>query len=810
MSDFRHAVRALCKSPGFSTVAILTIAVGIGANTSLFSVYDRLVLNPVTIPNASSLVAIWTSNPQLNFNAPAVSWPRYEEISDQARTFSSVGISAFDNFTLTGNGDPEQLNGLRVSATFFPTLGILPDVGRNFSASEDLPNGPSVCVISHELWQTRFGGRPIVGDTITLNSAPWQVIGIMPPHLTPPFAQAQVFAPRVFDVGGLTPLQVQNGAGYAQPIARLKPGVTLDQARDDLASIARASRERFPTRLDANNTMRPRFFVEALVGNLRQTFNALNGAVAFVLLIACANVAALFLGRLTARHREIAVRQSLGATRPHIIRQFTAESFVFSLAAGLFGVLLALWALSAVQSLVASQLPPNTTLSLNTRALLFTAFTSVLTALLVGLVPAVQASRANAVEALKDSARGSSSGRSGWFRSALIVGEVALSVVLLVGSSLLLASFVRLQRTAPGFEPDGVATAFVGVPAVRYPTPARQSQFFDDVIERLRAQPGVSGAAAAVGIPLSGFNPRSPYSVGGRPVLPLPQRPLANLDIVSDGYFSVMRIPLRAGRVFGASDTQTSPGVCAINESFAKRLFPGESPLGHVLLRGRDANVRAEIVGVVGDVKSTGLDIPAPDEIYYPLRQIAQAGTSVVRVQGLLARAANGDAARLQSAIRTAVASVDRDQAISAFTTLNNTIANSLGVQRIVASLTAVFAGIALILSAVGLYSVVAYAVSQRTSEIGIRMALGAQRGQVIALVMRGGIQLVAAGLVIGLAAAAGTSRLIQTLLFDVRPLEPAIYASVAAVFAMVAALACLLPSLRASRIDPLIALRAV
>jgi predicted permease len=802
MTDLKHAVRALITNPAFSLVAILTIAVGIGANTSLFSVYDRLVLNPATIPNPSSLIAIWTNNPQLNLNAPAISWPRYEEIRDQAQGFASVGMSAFDNFTLTGNGDPEQLNGLRVSASFFPTLGILPAIGRNFSASDDLPNGPSVCVISHELWQTRFGGRSIVGDTITLNSQPWQVIGITPPHLTAPFGQVQLFAPRVFDVGGLTPIQVQNGAGYAQPIARLKPGVTLARARDELASISRASREHHATRLDANNISEARMFVDALVGNLEPTFNALNGAVAFVLLIACANVASLFLSRLTSRQKEIAVRQSLGATRSHVIRQFVIESLVFSTAAGLVGTLFALWALAAIQSLVANQLPPNTALTLNARAFAFTAIVSILTALLVGLVPAIQASRTDVVDALKDTARGSSSRRGGAFRSALIVGEVALSVVLLVGSTLLLVSFLKLQRTAPGFEPAGAATAFVGIPAVRYPTPAQQARFFDEVIRRLKAEPGVTAAAAAIGIPLGGFNPRSPYAVAGRPVPPLPQRPIANLGIVSDEYFAMMHIPVIAGRAFNATDQEKSPGVCIVNESFARRLFPGQSPLGRTLLRGRDADFRAEIVGVIRDVKTNGLNAPVPDEIYYPMRQLGRPG------MGVLART-TGDGERLQAAIRSAVAAVDRDQPISFFATLETNIGNSLGVQRIVASLTAIFAALALVLSAVGLSSVVAYAVSQRTAEIGIRMALGAQRTQVIRLVMRNGLQLVGIGLVVGLAAAAGTARLIRTLLFDVRPLDPVIYAGVAALFTIVAALACLLPSLRASRIDPLRALRA-
>jgi len=520
-----------------------------------------------------------------------------------------------------------------------------------------------------------------------------------------------------------------------------------------------------------------------------------------VLLIACANVAALFLSRLTARQKEIAVRQSLGATRSMVIRQFIVESFVFSAIAGATGILLALWALSAVQSLVASQLPPGTLLTLDARALLFTAAISALTAFLVGLVPAVQASRGPVVEILKDTARGSSSGRGGRIRAALIVGEVALSVVLLVGSTLLLASFLRLQRTPPGFEPNGAATAFVGLPATRYPTPDQRALFFDQVIERLRAEPGVTDAAAAVNIPMNGFNPRSPYAVGGRPIPPLPQRPIAGLGIVSDDYFRLMRIPFVAGRAFDARDRSGGANVCIINESFAKRLFPGESAIGKILLRGRNAEFPTQIVGIVHDVRTTGLNVPPPDDIYYPMRQLGQSG------MGVLART-NGDAEQLQAAIRAAVAAVDPNQPISFFATLETNVANSLGAQRIVASLTVVFAAIALVLSAIGLYYVVAYAVSQRTAEIGIRMALGAQRRQVVGLVMRGGLQLVAVGLVVGLVAAAATARLIQTLLYEVRPMEPAVYGGVAVLFTAIAAVACLIPSLRAARIDPLDALR--
>jgi predicted permease len=802
MSDLKAAIRALQKSPAFTLVAVVTIAIGIGANTTLFSVYDRLVLNPVTIPGPSSLVAIWTNNPSLNFNAPALAWSRYEDIRDHARSFASIGISAFDNFTLTGNGEPAQLNSQRISATFFPTLGILPARGRNFTADEDLPNGPAVCIVSHELWQTRFGGRlSLVGENIMLNGQPWQVVGIMPPRLSPPFGQVQVFAPRVFEIGGLTPVQIQAGAGYAQPIARLKRGVPLAQAAAELAALSRSYKEAFASKLDAHNTSEPRMFVAALVGNLEPAFYTLIGAVSFVLLIACANVASLFLGRLTARHKEIAVRQSLGATRTHVVRQFLVESLAFSAVAGALGVLMALWSLSAIQSTIASQLPPNTTLTLNWRGLAFTGGVTLISALLVGLVPALQASKSRLVDVLKDSARGSSGERGGRLRAILIVGEVALSVVLLVGSSLLLLSFLKLQRTPPGFEPEGAAAAFVGVPLTRYKTNTQQADFFNQVIERLRASPGVTDAATALGLPLAG-NPRAPYSVGGRPVLPLPQRPLAGFGIVSEDYFRLMKIGFAEGRAFRPEDREGSPNAIIVNQSFARHVFPGESALGKTLMRGGNADIKGEIVGVIRDIKTNGLNAPVPDEVYYPLRQLGRPGMNII------ART-SGEPAALQSVIRAAVAAVDKDQPISFFATLEANVATSLGTQRIVASLTTIFAALAFVMSVVGLYSVLAYAVSQRTAEIGIRMALGAQAAQVIRLIMRSGLQLVAIGLALGLAAAAVAARLIQALLFDIRPLEPLVYAAVALTFAIVASLACLLPSLRASRIDPIIALRA-
>ncbi|HYM25710.1 MAG TPA: ABC transporter permease [Vicinamibacterales bacterium] len=803
MSQLKLALRTLRLNPTFTVGAVLTIALGIGANTALFSVFDRLILRPITLQNPGSLVALWVENPALNLLAPAVSWPRYEDIRASAKAFATIADSAFDNFTLTGNGDPQQLNGLRVTASFLSTIGITPAFGRNFTPEEDVPNGPNVCILSHELWKTQFGSRPsIIGETIQLNGQSWEVVGILPPRLSNPFNQTQVLAPRVSEVTGLTKQQVDAAAGYSQPVGRLKPGVTLEQAAAELKALDRSYHERFATRLDANNAVLARNFVETLTGNLRPTFYTLLGAVGVVLLIACANVAALFLSKISARQKEIAIRQALGASRTDVIAQFLTESLVLAAIAGFVGTLFAMWALSAIQWAFAKQLPQGTALSIDWRSLVFTAGVTLASALLVGIVPSWQASRSAVGDVLKDAGRGSSPARGGRFRAALVVAEVALSTVLLVGAGLLLASFVKLQRTPPGFEPRGVATAFVGVPVTRYPTNKQQAEFFTQVIDRLRSTPGVRSAAAVIGLPLSGFNPRSPYAVGGREVPPLPQRPIAQLDIVSDDYFNALRIPIRQGRGFNAADRDGAPQVCVINETFAKRLFPGESPLGHTLLRGAKADVAMEIVGIAADVKSNGLNAPAPDEIYYPMPQLGRPGMAIIA-------ATDNDPAALQAVMRSAVASVDKDQPISVFATLDSSVAQSLGNQKILASLTAMFAAAALALAALGLYSVVAYAVAQRTGEIGIRMALGAQPRQVVALELSRGLKLVVAGLVAGLASSAGAGRLIRTLLFDVQPLDPVVYASVAALFALVATLACLAPSLRVARIDPLVALRA-
>ncbi len=800
LRGIRGALRGLRRSRAASAVAIVTMTAAIAANTAIFSVYDQFVLNPVTMPNPDSLVAVWFNNPERNVSSPSISIPRYEELRASARSFSAIGLSAFDSFTLTGSGDPRLLTGLRVSASFFHTLGVMPAVGRAFTDAEDVPNGPPVCIISAELWQTQFGGRPLVGETIELNGASWQVVGIMPPQLTVPFRQVHVFAPRVFEVGGLTRAQIDAGATYAQAIARLRPDTSLEQARAELAAFSRGYRERHPTKIDAGNTTEPRPFVAALVSNVAPTMYTLLGASVCVLLIACANVTALFVSQLLKRRRDLALRLCLGATRSRLIGDFLIESLAIAACACVAGTGLAMAALTALQAAFATQLPPNVTFALNGRALLFAMAVAVVTALLTGLWPAVQSSRHEVIQHLKDGARGSSREGAHRSRQALVVAEVALSVALLIGAALLLGSFLRLQRADGGFESEGVAASFVALPAARYATPARQIQFFDDVVAALQAEPGVTGATVALALPV-GSGLRTPYAIAGRPAPPGGQLPLVSMNVVGHQYFALLQMPVVQGRGFDAQDRLGSPPVGVINETFARHVFPNESPIGQVLLTANGTR-RVEIVGVVRDVKSAGLTLPAPDELYMPAAQVARPGMTVIAKT-------TQDPATLQAAIGRAVSRTDSMQAASFFATLDSVISSTLTTQQLMAMLTVIFAGVALCLAVVGLYSVLAHLVAQRTAEIGIRMALGASRGRVITMVLRNGGTLVAIGLAIGLGLAAALSGVLRQQLFEVEPLNAGVYAAVSALFVLAAALACLAPSLRASRVDPVIAFRA-
>lgn len=804
LSDLRYAVRSLVKSPGFTLVAVLTITIGIAANTVLFSVFNTVVLNPLDFPQSHRLVRAWVDDPAGRFSAPAASWPKYELYRQQAKSFTGLCASAFHSGTLTSRGQAEQLNGLAVTSNFLAVHGMRVATGHDFDARDDVVGGPHPVILTHEVWQNQLGGAAdIIGRIIELSGVPTEVVGVLPPHLPFPYNQVQYLIPRPDENAGIPLDKVhQGGAIYLQVTGRLKPGVTIEQADAELHTLSKAYNAEYPTRMDANSDHLLRPYADELVGNTRPTFYVLLAACGFVLLIACANIASLFLGRLSARHKEIAVRLSLGASRRDIIRQFLVESLVFSGVAGALGLLVSLWAIPAVAKLAANQLPRAAEIAFDGRALAFSLVAAVVTAGLVGLVPAWQASRAQLAEALKDSARTGGGGNTGRrFRASLIVTEVTLSVTLLVGAALLMTSFWKLLTTDAGFNGKGVAAAFVNLPLQRYDTPEKRIAFFNAVGAELTRQPAITHASPVVGLPLSGFAPITPYTAGGTPVLPLPQRPLTGFRIAGVDYKELLGLTLREGRWFRPTDTIKNPPVIVINESLARKLFPGQSAIGKTILTGPTGEIVNEIVGVIADVKTNGLNQPAPDELYFSATQRAING------MGFAART-TGDPATLQATMRSALKAVDPTIALSFFQTLDQITLNSLGVQRIAAWLIGCFAGIAFLLAIVGLYSVLAYNVTQRTAEIGIRMALGALPGQVIGIILRQGLGLVAGGVAAGLGLAFAASRLISAQLYGVESLGFAIHAAVALSFILVATLACLLPARRAARVDPIVALR--
>jgi predicted permease len=804
MRSLSLAIRSLLKSPAFTAVSVFTIAIGIAADTAMFSIFSTLVLHPIDLPDAGRIVRIWTDNRARGILAPVMSVPKYKVFVSQQTAFSGIAASTFNAVTLAPpNGTPEQLTALNVTASFVPTLALPIARGRNFSAEEDGENGPRVCILSYEVWTSRFGQRAdIVGQTIQLDGQGTVVVGVLAKPMPSPISGVQVLIPRPLSPAFLTPQQIQGGAGFLQITARLKPGVSFAKADAEVRAISKRYAAEYPTRLDATNENLLRTWIEEQVGPVRPTLVLLLGAVALVMLIACANVSNLFLNRLSVRHKDIAVRLALGAERVHVIKDCLAETLVFCVAAAATGLGLATLALRGAEQAITNQLQASIHFSIDGATLAATIVLATVSALLIGLVPAFQATRANLADVLKDTSRGSSAGRAGVrMRSVLIVAEVALSAVLLVGSSLLLVSFIRLQSTPSGFVTRGIATAFFNPGPPRYPTPAQQIEFFYQTLEQLRANPQVASAAVVRSPPLSGNAARAVYVVEGRSIPPLSERPVVFTNAASEGYFSMMGIPIKAGRDFQSTDRADAPLVCVINESFAKELFPGENPIGHVLLRGQNADLRFQIVGVVGDVKTLGLNTPPPQTMYLPLRQ-AQGGAFNIVVS------TRGDPSALQGVLRTAVAAVDRTQPVAAFQTMDRSVAQSLGVQRVTAWLTGAFALIALVLSVLGLYSVLAYVVTQRVAEIGIRMALGAQSLDVIRLVVSQGMRLVLVGLVIGLGAAAAGGRAVASLLYEVKPLDPLIFASVVAVFGLVALAACFIPARRASRIDALLAIR--
>ena len=803
ISDLRYAIRQLFKSSGLTLLAVLALALGIGANSAMFSIINALFLRPLPYAEPERLVQLTSSLPERQIDNAPFSWPRFLLVHDQQQVFSELGVAAFSGFTLTEHGDPEQVPGVLASGTYLKVLGVQPLHGRGFSADEEAPGGPDVVLISHSFWRRKLGGsQSALGQSLTLDGRPRTIIGILPEAMSRfPFNQTDLWTPRPAEVPFLVPAQVDNGAFTFQVIGRLKPEVTLQQARENVKLIAAAYQAEHPRNVDAPSRALVNLWLEDLVGNQRPTFVVLFGAVGCVLLIACANVANLLLARFTGRRKEIAVRYALGASRSRVVRPFLLESLLVAATGAALGLLVARLGLGAFLRVGQDFIPRSFEIGIDPAVLVFTAGLALVTGLAMGVVPALQAAKTDVNDDLKASPRGSTGGLgASRFRKGLLVGEIALSLVLLVSASLLLTSFARLQRVAPGFRPEGLFVGFLNVPPGRYEAKPDLANFYRRTLERMAALPGVTSAALNDALPLSGATTQAPIAVVGRELPPLSERSIALRHLVSPGMFATLGIPLRAGRDFDERDSPTTPHVVILNETMARQLFGSENPIGRRLVTGM-AQIESEIVGIVADTHSNDLTSPPVAEYFLPVLQRPETfSTLVLRVAG--------DPAAIAGAARGALKDVDAGLPLLNPQTMTALIAQTSANRRLVLVLLLIFAGLAVVLANIGLYGVMAYIVGQRTGEIGIRVALGARPGVVQWMVVKEGLALAAGGILLGAIAALALTRLLQSFLFDVRPTDPAIYAGISALICFVALCASWVPARRASRIDPLVALR--
>ena len=799
--DVRYAVRQLLKSPGFTLIAVIGLGLGIGANVALFSVVNAIFLRPLPYKDPGRLVRLTSTEEAYNLRRVGFSYPRYLEVQQRQQVFSDLALSAGNALTMTGRGDPEQVIALHASASLLPILGLEPQFGRNFSAAEDRPGGEAVALVSHGMWRERFNSDPsIVGQAITLNGAPYTVIGVLPEAASAfPLNQIRIWVPRPAEVPYLVPAQLNNGGYFFQVIARLRPGVSLEQARDAMNVIAAGYRTTYPAHVDAPSTLEVLPLLEDAVGEQRRSYLLLFGAVGCVLLIACANIANLLLARFAARRKEIAARFALGATRARVVRQLVTESMIVALLGGGAGLLAAQWALGAVVALGADLIPRAVEIAIDPTALVFSLLVSLAAGLAIGLLPGLQAAKVNVNEALKEASRGST-GTGHRLRGGLLVAEVALSLVLLVAAGLLLASFARLQRVEPGFNPDGVFTAQLGLPPQAYDR-ERLVAFYERLYQRLATLPGSSSAALTDRVPLTGAQTPAPVAVQGRTLPPMSERPSANRHLVSPKYFSTLGIPIRAGRDFDERDSARVPHVVIINETFARRHFPGEDPIGRTLITGM-GQLPSQIVGIVGDVRGQALNTPPDAEYFLPALQRPETFTNI------LVRT-NISPAAMAPAVREALRAVDPDIPLLQPQALSARIAETIADRRLALLLLAAFAGLALVIASLGVYSVMAHLVAFRTSEIGIRMALGASPSTVMRMVLGQGRRLTLAGLGLGIGGAFVVARLMRQTLYEVNPGDPLIYVAVAVTLLVVAEFAAWLPARRATRIDPVVALRS-
>jgi putative ABC transport system permease protein len=818
LNDIRYGLRQLWKHPAFTIVAVLTLALGIGANTAIFSVVNAVLLKPLPFPAPDELIAVGvidTRQKATQTELGSFSYPDFFDYRDQNRTLQNIAVYRQRSFALTGEEGASSVPGIKSSAEYFDVLGIKPKIGRTFTRADEQggggPGGFKV-IISHDYWQKNFGGdASVLGRTLMMDRRPHTIIGVLPagfkfPLQTDPIDLYITFAEDAATPDNSTPQTAQRGNHSLESIARMKPGVSIAQAQADLENIAAALEKQYP---DSNTYfgVGTKPLREDMVGDVKTALYILFGAVVCVLLIANANVANLLLARASARGKEIALRAAMGASRMRIIRQLLTESLLLSGLGGLLGLLLAQWGTEALIKTVPQNIPRISTIQLDASVLVFTMLASLATGIIFGLVPAWQASHVDLNSALKSGSRTGSSGEGkGRVRNALIMAEVALALILLISAGLLIQSFARLGKVQPGLRTDRLFTARVALSDVGYPKNENVIAFFDQFLPRLRALPGVESADVIMPLPLSGSNMVTSFDIEERP-MPEGQRAAAPVRVISTDYFKTMGIPVRQGRVFDQTDRYESTPVVIVNERFASKYFPGQNVVGKRIMPGFAADDSGEkmreIIGVVGNVKHLSLKNEDSPEMYLPNTQLP------FNVLSLVIRTNLSNPNALTTDVRKELAAMDATIPLTGVRVFEEYIARSLARPRFNTLLLSIFAGTALILTAIGIYGVMAYSVAQRTSEIGIRIALGAGKGSIFRLVVGQAMTLVGISVVIGLAGAFAATRILEGLLFGVGASDPATFVSIVFLVSAVAFIAAWLPARRATRVDPIIALRA-
>lgn len=794
--DIRYGIRSLLKRPGFTMIAVIALALGIGANTAIFSLVNAVLLQPLPFAEPDRLVWVW-GNIRNGTSRASVSPPDFLDYRQQNTTFEefAAAFGAPLPLNLTGSGEPERLTAAGVTGNYFNALGAQPQLGRTFLLENEKPGSDQVAVLSHGLWQKRFGGDPtIINKTVVLDGRSFAVIGVMPQDFNFPQA-AELWVPINFEIADGMKIRK---AHFLRPIGKLKNGVTLAQAQADLDVIAARLEEQYP---DSNLSWSLRLVSlrEQLVGNTRPTLFILFGAVGFVLLIACANVANLLLVRAAGRQKEIALRTALGAGRFRIVRQMITESVLLALIGGALGTILAVWGIELLVKLSEGNIPPTAQVRIDATVLTFTLLTSIFTGVLFGLAPALRTMNLNLIESLKEGGRsGAEGGQRNRTRSLLVVLESAVAVVLLIGAGLLVRSLIQLQNVSPGFDPHNVLTMRVDLPRQKYATAEKAGNFFSQLEGRIDSLPGVEQVGLISELPLSGQPNDMPYTVEGRPPVPSDQAYDDDFRRVNTQYFSAMRIPFLRGRNFTEQEVRQSAKVVIISDLLARQVFPNEEPIGKRLIMAM-GNQPFEIIGIVGDIRHRGLESTPLPAMYMPSNQ-APWMNIVVRTQG--------DPASLAGAVRNEVRAIDPDQPVAMVRTMDEWMETAVAGPRYRTALLALFAFVALVLASTGIYGVMSYSVTQRTHEIGVRMALGAKRSDVMKLVVRQGMSLVVIGVGIGIVGAIALTRVMATLLFGVTAKDPFTFVAVAALLTLVAFVACYLPARRATKVDPLVALR--